>query len=101
MGDSSRRAEVSIAQQGLQEKILSSHQSAAAAASGARLSTEASELACPVHVTTTVAGDAQGQATPLPGKRKIPDFPSGHISQQEGEAFCKIICDTFPEVFDG
>ena len=37
----------------------------------------------------------------LPEKRKLPEFPKGDISQAEGEAFCKLICDTYPEVFDG
>ena len=38
--------------------------------------------------------------TQLPEKRKLPAFPKGDISQDEGEAFCKLICDTYPEVFD-
>ena len=37
----------------------------------------------------------------LPEKRELPPFPTGDISQAEGEAFSRLICDIYPEVFDG
>ena len=37
----------------------------------------------------------------LPERRSIPQFPEGDISQQEGEAYCKLICETYPKVFNG
>ena len=40
-------------------------------------------------------------ATALPEKRNIPPFPVGEITQEVGERYCKLICDTYPEVFDG
>ena len=36
----------------------------------------------------------------LPEKRELPPFPTGDMSQAEGEAFARIICGTYPEVFD-
>ncbi|CAL4124671.1 unnamed protein product, partial [Meganyctiphanes norvegica] len=45
---------------------------------------------------------ATGEATvaPLPERRKLPPLPEGD-SQQESEAYCRLICETYPEVFDG
>ena len=37
----------------------------------------------------------------LPQKRVLPPYPTGNITQAEGEAFCKVICGMYPEVFDG
>ena len=37
---------------------------------------------------------------PFPERRKIPPFPEGEVTEEEGEAYCKVICDTYPEVFD-
>ena len=37
----------------------------------------------------------------LPKKRELPAFPDGDVTQEEGEAFCRLICETYPEVFDG
>ena len=31
----------------------------------------------------------------------LPPYPTGNVTQAEGEAFCKVICDMYPEVFDG
>ena len=36
-----------------------------------------------------------------PAKRKLPPPPKGKVTQEEGEAYCRVICDTYPEVFDG
>ena len=33
-------------------------------------------------------------------KKKLPPMPQGDVSQ-EGEAYCRIISDTYSEVFDG
>ena len=33
--------------------------------------------------------------------RPIPPFPTGDITQEEGEAFCWKLCEVFPELFDG
>ena len=51
--------------------------------------------------TAVVAMQEAGNNPTMPEKRKIPPLPSGDISQEEGEAFCRMICDTYPEVFDG
>ena len=50
--------------------------------------------------TEAAAADA-GMATALPEKRTIPPFPTGDVTQAEGERIYKLICDTYPEVFDG
>ena len=39
-------------------------------------------------------------AAQLPEKRKLPPFPEGDVTQEEGEAFCSLICKTYPEIFD-
>ena len=38
-------------------------------------------------------------SSPLP--RAIPPFPTGNVSQAEGEAYCIKLCDTYHELFDG
>ena len=40
-------------------------------------------------------------AAALPEKRTLPPFPEGDVTQEEGERLCKMICDAYPEVFDG
>ena len=37
----------------------------------------------------------------LPEKRELPPIPEGEFTRAVGEAYCKVICDTYPEVFDG
>ena len=37
----------------------------------------------------------------LPEMRKLPPMPEGDVSQEDGEAYCRIICNMYPEVFDG
>ena len=34
-------------------------------------------------------------------RRKLPPRPIGIITQEIGEKYCQMICDTYPEVFDG
>ena len=34
-------------------------------------------------------------------RRVLPPPPNGDVTQEEGERYCKLICDTYPEVFDG
>ena len=36
-----------------------------------------------------------------PEHRPLPKLPDGEITQAVGEAYCKVICDAYPEVFDG
>ena len=45
--------------------------------------------------------DTAAPVAVLPEKRKLPPLPVGEITQAQGEAYCKLICDTYPEVFDG
>ena len=28
-------------------------------------------------------------------------FPEGPVTQEQGEAYCRLICETYPEVFNG
>ncbi|CAL4062757.1 unnamed protein product, partial [Meganyctiphanes norvegica] len=42
----------------------------------------------------------EAAVAPLPERRKLPPLPEGD-SQQESEAYCRLICETYPEVFDG
>ena len=44
---------------------------------------------------TTAAGTA------LPQRRKLPPPPTGAVTQKQGEEYCKLICQQYPEVFDG
>ena len=44
---------------------------------------------------TTAAG------TVLPQRRKLPPPPTGAVTQKQGEEYCRIICQQYPEVFDG
>ena len=37
----------------------------------------------------------------LPERRVLPPLPEGEITKAVGEARCKLICDTYPEVFNG
>ena len=37
----------------------------------------------------------------MPEKRKLPAFPEGDVSQADGEAICEMICNAYPEVFNG
>ena len=62
---------------------------------GDMMSSESSEAA---PDPPTAAADP---AAPLPEKRTLPPFPEGDITQEEGERLCKMICDAYPEVFDG
>ena len=40
-------------------------------------------------------------ATPEdPPRRMLPPPPTGDVTQEEGERYCKLICDTYPEVFN-
>ena len=41
------------------------------------------------------------KATALPEKRILPAFPEGDVTQADGEAICEMICNAYPEVFDG
>ena len=36
-----------------------------------------------------------------PERKKLPPLPEGEIIQAMGEAYCKQICQLYPEVFDG
>ena len=36
-----------------------------------------------------------------PERKKLPPLPKGEITQEVGEAYCKQICQLYPEVFDG
>ena len=66
-------------------------------ASGARMSVGSASPVSPL--TSPPPPPPTGAA--LPEKRKLPPFPEGDMTQQEGEAFCRLICETYPEVFDG
>ena len=37
----------------------------------------------------------------LPERRKLPPPPTGAVTQEQGEAYCRVICQQYPEVFDG
>ena len=71
---------------------------------------QSEELASPVPPTpnsspppppTSAAELAVMDLPALPEKRKLPPYPEGNITQEEGEEYCKLICETYPEVFDG
>ena len=36
----------------------------------------------------------------MPARRPLPPMPEGVITQEEGIAYCKLLCDLYPEVFD-
>ena len=36
-----------------------------------------------------------------PERKRLPPLPKGEITQEVGEAYCKQICQLYPEVFDG
>ena len=44
---------------------------------------------------------AAADSAALPEKRRLPPFPDGDITQEEGKRLCKVICDAYPVVFDG
>ena len=37
----------------------------------------------------------------MPEWRTLPPLPEGEITKAVAKARCKLICDTYPEVFDG
>ena len=37
----------------------------------------------------------------LPERRKLPPPPTGVVTQKQGEDYCRLICQQYPEVFDG
>ena len=36
----------------------------------------------------------------IPDRRPLPPMPEGPLTQEEGIAYCNLICDLYPEVFD-
>ena len=54
--------------------------------------------ATPSDVTAHTATPDSTDSTP---PRPIPTFPTGNVSQAEGEAYCLKLCDTYHELFDG
>ena len=56
--------------------------------------------------SATPGGATPGRVTsqlqpPPPVKRSLPPPPTGKVTQEQGEAYCCLICDTYPGVFDG
>ena len=49
----------------------------------------------------TSQDDAKVSGTALPEMRQIPPLRAGEVTQEIGERYCRLICDTYPEVFDG
>ena len=74
------------------EAVNSSEHGRIQAVCGANMSS----VAAPVSPTA-----AASPAAALPEKRILPPFPEGNVTQEEGERLCKMICDAYPEVFDG
>ena len=62
----------------------------------AQLNPSKTEQVCPV---TPAVVPSAGPA--LPEKRTLPPLQEGEITKAVGEARCKLICDTYPEVFNG
>ena len=69
--------------------------------SGRSVMTDARRSGTMVTSRTEAAAADADMATALPEKRTIPPFPVGEITQEVGEKYCKLICDTYPEVFNG
>ncbi|CAL4109038.1 unnamed protein product [Meganyctiphanes norvegica] len=56
---------------------------------------------CAKGAATTPVTDAATDAATPHTQRSIPSFPSGDVTQEEGEALCLKVCDVYPELFDG
>ena len=56
---------------------------------------------CSINSTASSECATKPVLPQLPERRKLKPFPEGVVTQQEGEAYCKYICDAYPEVFDG